>query len=107
MLNGNGIPDRAVGWVKRWTLRYLLYTGMTWVVATLVWLPYYIVVIKFSALQIEVYLVTSLPFCLLAYLALAPFGRWVWQSIWRIEHGVTPWWKAATSAQMSTNVAGL
>lgn len=96
--NGNGFKDRAVGWVGRWTKRYLIYTGLTWAVATAVWLPYYVVIIGFTVSQIEVYLITSLPFCLLAYLVLAPFGRWVWQSIWRFEHNVHPWWKAELKA---------
>lgn len=94
----NDLKDRAKGWIGRWAKRYLLYTGLTWTVATAVWVPYYVIIVRFTLPQLDIYLLTSFPFCLLAYLVLAPFGRWVWGSIWRIEHHVNPWWKADDAA---------
>jgi hypothetical protein len=92
-MNGNGVTDRATGWVGRWLVRLGLYTVYTWPFVTLVYLPYLILVVGFSWHQLTVYLLTSLPFSLLAYVAIAPWGRYVWQSIWRIQHGVRPFWR--------------
>ena len=92
-MNGDGMPDRAAGWVKRWLVRLGLYTIYTWPIVTLVYLPYFLLVVGFSWHQLSVYLLTSLPFSLLAYLFIAPWGRYVWQSIWRIQHGIHPFWR--------------
>ena len=98
--NGNHhvLPDRAKGWIKRWTVRFLIYSALTWPFATAVFLPYYVLIVGFTWHQLVVYLVTSFPASIVAYLALAPFGKWVWGSIWRIQHGVQPWWRADDKA---------
>lgn len=89
----NGFKDRAAGWLGRWVKRYLLYTAFTWLVATAVWVPYYILVVGFTLSQLYIYLWSSLPFCLLAYLVLAPYGKFVWMAIWNLEHHKHPWWR--------------
>jgi hypothetical protein len=92
------VTIRAVGWARRWAVRLLLYTALTYPFVTAVYLPYFVLVVGYSVRQLEVYLLTSFPFALLAYLVIGPYGKWVWSSIWRIQHGVKPWWRDAAEA---------
>jgi hypothetical protein len=92
--------DRATGWVGRWARRYVLYCVLTWPVATAVFMPWYLLVLGLSWHQIELLLLTSLPYSLVVYLVMAPWGKYVWECIWRLVHGVRPWYQAATPREV-------
>jgi len=94
----NGSVDRIArtrGWFRKWLKRYAVYTILTWTVSTIVFVPIYSVILRLSGWQIVVYAASSLPVSIGTYMIMAPYGRWVWQSIWRMEHGVSPWWRRA------------
>lgn len=81
--------DRAEGWISRWAKRYLLYTLFTLPMATLVFMPWYVFVLRFTWLQVELLLLTTTPYSLAAYFIMAPWGKTVWKWIWRMEHRQT------------------
>jgi hypothetical protein len=91
-LNGD-VSDHTQGWARRWSKRYFLYCAFAYPLVTAVYIPFNYFFVGFTADQWVRWFETGFLYSLPANIAIGPYAKWVWRSIWNVEHGVRPWYR--------------